>query len=92
MTKNYLSLIIILIITTIVVVVLANFNLINLNVILFFYPDCCTSINISFLVPTKRCQSCSLSLSMRYPVILIICRSLSPSTDKQKEVLLKCIY
>lgn len=36
MTKNYLSLIIILIITTIVVVVLANFNLINLNVILFF--------------------------------------------------------
>lgn len=37
MTKNYLSLIIILIITTIVVVVLANFNLINLNVILFFF-------------------------------------------------------
>lgn len=36
MTKNYLSLIIILIITTIVVVVLANFNLININVILFF--------------------------------------------------------
>lgn len=35
MTKNYLSLIIILIITTIVVVVLAHFNLINLNVILF---------------------------------------------------------
>lgn len=38
MTKNYLSLIIILVITTIVVVVLANFNLINLNVILFFLP------------------------------------------------------
>lgn len=37
MTKNYLSLIIILIITTIVVVVLANFNLINLNVILSFF-------------------------------------------------------
>lgn len=37
MTKNYLSLIIILIITTIVVVVLANFNSINLNVILFFF-------------------------------------------------------